>query len=59
MMKEKMIKYVELVKELKALSEDFVDNYEEKLTDGLFDEFDIMSGHCDCCLKILKEEGVE
>jgi hypothetical protein len=57
-MEEKMKKFVELVKELKNLSDDIIENHEDELFDGVFDEIDVMSTHCSCCLNILKEEGV-
>lgn len=57
-MEEKMKKFIELVKKLKDLGDDIVENHEDELFDGVFDEIDVMSGHCSCCLKILEEEGV-
>jgi hypothetical protein len=57
-MEEKMKKFVELVKELKDLGDDIIENHEDELFDGVFDEIDVMSTHCSCCLSILREEGV-
>ena len=57
-MEEKMAKFVSLVKELKALGEDIIEQHEDELYDGVFDELDVMTTHCGCCLNILEAEGI-
>lgn len=59
-MKEKIEKYIETVKILKALGKEILNNEESEKFDeywdwDVFDEIDCMNMHIDCCLSILDE----
>ena len=56
---KKVEKYMELLKELKALGEQIMEEFEwedTEIPEGQYDEVCCMDEHLDCCIRIMERE---
>ena len=58
---KKVEKYMELLKELKTLGEQIMEEFEweddVEIPEGQYDEICCMDEHLDCCMRIMEREG--